>query len=70
MLKMIFRPLQNFGLRILLLFFALALFTSGGLFAAAWLAGQPGNAGWQTASLLLLAGGLLLFKARSPGKST
>lgn len=67
MLKILFRPLQTLALRIILLLIALGLFTSSGLYVAAWLAGPPGTQGGTAAIPLLAAGGLLLFKARSPG---
>jgi len=70
MLKYFFRPLQSLGLRIALIVIALGLFTCGGLYAAAWLAGPPGSRGWMTAILLLIAGGLLLVKARNPGNQS
>ena len=67
MLKLLFRPLQNLSLRILLFIVSLLLFIGGGMYFAAWLANPQPNQGWRVAVILLIAGGLVLFKARSPG---
>jgi len=67
MLKRLFRPLQNFALRILLFVIALVLFMTGGLYVAAWLSSPQPIVTWRIAVPLVIAGGLLLFKARSPG---
>jgi|GEM_PF-1910794 len=69
MLNFLLRPLQNLGLRILLIFIALVLFMVVGLRVASWLAGPQTSNDWLSVIPLVIAGGLLLFKARSPGNS-
>jgi len=70
MLKYFSRPLQSLGLRIALIVIALGLFTCGGLYTAAWLIEPPGSRGGMSAISLMIAGGLLLFKARNPGNQS
>ncbi len=62
----LFKPTKNLYLRIIMFIIALVLFVWSGLLFAAASTGQGAEGSWKIALPALIAGGLLLAKARSP----
>ena len=62
----LFKPVNNLYVRIALFIIALVLCTWSGLLFAAGAMGQGGDAAWKIGLPVLLAGVLLLLKARRP----